>query len=199
MAYEKTIWSPCDTVTSEKLNKIEDELENLSNNGSAGCFVVNITYHEPESGDDDSGDIKKVDLKASDTKGGLSVDSSYWETDRSYNEIVNAFKRGSLPIGVVHEVEYNSTEQIDTRGAIIPGEDESSEGEIIYESYGHLIFFGSEFDSNSSYYTVNFGDFANIIKSNFTLHFMANDADIFLRYYPSANSGGGTSGGGTVV
>ena len=76
MAYTKTTWAAGDTVTSQKLNKIENQLETLSNGGGAGCFVVNITK---------------------DTTNKQIV----YVTDKTYNEIATAIQNGSLPIGII--------------------------------------------------------------------------------------------------
>ena len=42
MAYTKTTWAAGDTVTSTKLNKIENQLETLSNSGSS--LFVTLTW-----------------------------------------------------------------------------------------------------------------------------------------------------------
>ena len=51
MAYTKTVWASGDTVTSAKLNKIENELESLSNGGAMGGSLL-VTISEDESGGD---------------------------------------------------------------------------------------------------------------------------------------------------
>lgn len=101
MAYTKTTWAAGDTVTSQKLNKIENQLETLSNGGGAGCFVVNITP-------DTSGGSAPI-KGGSDTKNGNTV----YVTDKTYNEIVTAFQGGSLPIGIFHTEDNDGG----TRGA----------------------------------------------------------------------------------
>lgn len=43
MTYTKTVWNSGDIVTSTKLNKIENQLESLSNNGA---FIINSDTSE---------------------------------------------------------------------------------------------------------------------------------------------------------
>ena len=105
MAYTKTTWAAGDTVTSQKLNKIENQLETLSNGGGAGCFVVNITP-------DTSGGSAPI-KGGSDTKSGNTI----YVADKTYNEIVTAFQNGSLPIGVMHREDDGDSNGTITRGA----------------------------------------------------------------------------------
>lgn len=46
MAYEPTQWQAGDTITSAKLNKLEQGVSDSSNNG--GVFIVEITATEVE-------------------------------------------------------------------------------------------------------------------------------------------------------
>lgn len=48
MSYEPTNWKAGDTVTSEKLNKIEQGISAANSSGS-GVFKVNITLNEAET------------------------------------------------------------------------------------------------------------------------------------------------------
>ncbi len=149
MAYTKTTWAAGDTVTSQKLNKIENQLETLSNGGSAGCFVVNITE-----------DISSNPPKSTDTKGGTTSGAVY-VTDKTYNEIVIAFQNGSLPIGVMHEEEIGS-------GSIDRG---ASTGTS--ESWAHAIFLSAAFNATNLEYIISF----MLPTSNGPLTFYATDPD----------------------
>ena len=47
MSYEKTVWHTGDKVTAGKLNKLEDQVEELSEGGSGGgggVTIVGSTY-----------------------------------------------------------------------------------------------------------------------------------------------------------
>ena len=73
MAYTKTIWASGDTVTSTKLNKIENQLETLSNGGSS--LVVTLTW---------------------------SNNYTVLTANKTYNEIAAALQNGQGAIGYVH-------------------------------------------------------------------------------------------------
>lgn len=47
MTYTKTVWNSGDIVTSTKLNKIENQLESLSNNGA---FIINGSNTSDDNG-----------------------------------------------------------------------------------------------------------------------------------------------------
>ena len=82
MAYTKTVWAAGDTVTSQKLNKIENQLETLSNGGAGGgCLWINMT--ETQSG---SGSLDKA-------SGGTDYELNY-----TFNEIKTAMQNGLLPV-----------------------------------------------------------------------------------------------------
>ncbi len=68
MAYTPTTWSAGDTITSAKLNKIE---QGIVSAGEGGIYLVNIIYNENEG---------------------------RWETDKTYNEIKTAFVAGKTVI-----------------------------------------------------------------------------------------------------
>lgn len=52
MAYEPTEWKCGDTITAEKMNKIEAELQTLSESGGGGTDYYLIEFHtDPETGD----------------------------------------------------------------------------------------------------------------------------------------------------
>ena len=74
MAYTKTIWASGDTVTSTKLNKIENQLETLSNGGSS--LVVTLTW---------------------------SNNYTVLTANKTYNEIAAALQNGQGAIGYVHD------------------------------------------------------------------------------------------------
>lgn len=76
MAYTKTIWASGDTVTSTKLNKIENQLETLSNGGSS--LVVTLTG---------------------------SNNYAVLTANKTYNEIVAALQNGQGAIGYIHDSE----------------------------------------------------------------------------------------------
>lgn len=50
MAYEKTNWATGDVITAEKLNKIEEGIENVSGGSGGGVMTALITVESPEGG-----------------------------------------------------------------------------------------------------------------------------------------------------
>lgn len=71
MAYTPTTWSAGDTITSAKLNKIEQGIVNAGE--SAGVFMVDILHEEVSSG-------------------------TRYYTSKTYNEIKEAFLSGKTVI-----------------------------------------------------------------------------------------------------
>lgn len=60
MAYEKQTWQCGDVVTADKLNHIEDGLEELSQSGGGSALVANIVADKGSKGQD----IKRLDVTA---------------------------------------------------------------------------------------------------------------------------------------
>lgn len=75
MAYEKTTWTSGDVITAEKLNNMEDGIENASD---GNAFVVTISQHE---------------------FGGTAT------ADKTYAEIEEAFQQGRDVRGILNRVD----------------------------------------------------------------------------------------------
>ena len=86
MSYTPTTWAAGDTITSAKLNKLEQGL------GNAITFVHISEVEVPDNDDSENEGLTKVAIEGSSPPGNLS--DPVYKLDKTYAEIAEAFENG---------------------------------------------------------------------------------------------------------
>lgn len=104
MAYEKTIWKAKDLITRTRMQKIEDELERLSNSSSG---TIDREYIQQII--DESNPFYEIKIGHDNF-----TDSDYFISSTNYTEIKNKIEQEKIPYIKLYNIEYETDENEET-------------------------------------------------------------------------------------
>lgn len=104
MAYEKTIWKAKDLITRTRMQKIEDELERLSNSSSG---TIDREYIQQII--DESNPFYEIRIGHDNF-----ADSDDFISSTNYTEIKNKIEQGKIPYIKLYDIEYEPDENEET-------------------------------------------------------------------------------------
>lgn len=85
MAYEPTQWRSGDTITSERLNKME---QGIAGGGSGDAYVLHTTMTMPPDESDDPITFSSVELREDGLPMWLIVDNAIGPNNTTYAEVI---------------------------------------------------------------------------------------------------------------